>query len=163
MIPAKTMSSPKPVWLQQAIRMFLEDRFKDGDTISHIWLKHALDVQEPRDLGDAERIQWQLLTRIEAFKDWLLEDQQIALENIRGEGYRIVPPREQAKVAAQQAMKLVKKGLDKGNRLMTHTRVTELTTEERRRHTDAHVRLIGVGEIMSRQRKDIFGLFSPKT
>lgn len=161
MIPAKTLSNPKPTWLQQAIRMFLEDRFKDGDTISHIWLKHALEIEEPRDLDDARRIQWQLLARVEAFKDWLLEERQIALENIWGEGYRIVPPREQARVAAQKFMRSVNREFKECNRTMTHTRVNELSTDEKRRHTDAHIRLIGVGEIMTRQRKDIFGLFGP--
>lgn len=156
------MMSTKPTWLQQAIELFTQEGFKDGDIISLMWLHHALDLKEPRTLAEVEECSWVKLTRLKAFQDWLLEDKQIALENIRGEGYRIVPPREQAEVAARKAMKGVKKSLTECSRTITHTRMSLLTPDEKRRHTDAHIRLIGVGEIMSRQRKDIFGLFGPK-
>lgn len=152
----------RPAWLEHAIGLFDSDGFGDGDVISHLWLKHALQVPRPKNLEEAERIQWVMLTRIEAFKDWLLKERKIALLNIRGEGYRIIPPQEQAQVAAQEGMRLVKKGLQKADRIMTHTRLSELNTEERKRHTDAHVRLSGIGEMMARQRRDIFKLFGPR-
>ena len=99
---------------------------------------------------------------MDAFRDWLLVERKIALQNVRGEGYRIVPPSEQAQVAAEEAMRLVRKGLEKGDRLMTHARFDQMEADEKRRHTDAHIRLSGIGEMMTRQKKDMFKLFRQK-
>lgn len=159
MLPQQKESNP--VWLDRAIKMLDSDGRKDGDILSHDWIKYALDVPVAKSVDDADRVQWLLLGRVEAFKDWLLVERKIALQNVRGEGYRLIPPREQAHYAATEAMKMVKKGIVKGDKLMTHVRLSELDAEERKRHTDAHIRLAGVGDMIKRQRKDIFKLFFP--
>lgn len=148
-----------PIWLVHAIDRFDADSREDGDMLTHEWIKWALDVPEPQTLDEAESAQWLLLQRLDAFRDWLLYDRKIALQNIRGAGYRIVPPSEQAQVAAEQAMKLIKKGLDHGDKLMTNTRTDQLTSEERKRHTDAHLRLCGIKDMVRRQKRDVFKLF----
>lgn len=155
------MSKVTESWLQRAIDMFDRDGFKDGDMLSRDWICHALDIPPIRSLDDADRVQWLTLSRVEAFKDHLLTRRNIALRTARGQGYIVVPPSEQAEYAAREAMAMVQKGLQKGSKIMQHTRIDALTDDEKRRHTDAEVRLSGLGQMIKRQRKDVFALFPP--
>lgn len=161
MLPQKQDEKQVPAWMARAIDAFDKDKRKDGDMLTHEWIKWALDIPAPANLEQATEQQWMLLTRLDAFRDYLLIERKIALQNVRGEGYRIVPPSEQAQVAAEAAMKLVKRGLEQGDKLMTHTRTAELSTDEQKRHTDAHLRLCGIKDMVRRQKRDVFELFAP--
>jgi hypothetical protein len=151
--------SNQPTWLQNAINEFNSSNHKDGDILTHDWIKYALNIPEPKNLSEAERIQWLAMGRVEAFKDWLLENRNIAIKSVRGQGYYIVPPRDQARVACQESMKMVSKGLRKGHRMLQHTRIDQLNDDEKRRHTDAEVRMSGITGMIKRQKKDVFRLF----
>lgn len=151
-----------PTWLERAVAIFDRDNRGDGDLLSSDWIRYALDVPVPRDVESAQQNQWLLLARMDAFRNYLLIERKIALQNVWSKGYRIVPPHEQAEIAAREAMGLVRRGLSKGNKLMTHVRDDLLTDEERRRHTDAHVRLSGITDMLNRQRQNIFALFRPQ-
>ena len=83
------------------------------------------------------------------------------LKSVRGKGYWIVPPEDQAQVAAEEAMKLVQKGLERGSRMMEHARMDAMGNEARKRHTDTQVRLLGVGQLMKTQKRDVLRLFNP--
>lgn len=146
-------------WLQRAVDMFDNDRFKDGDLLSRDWIAHALDIPPVRTLQDAERIQWMTLARVEAFKEYLLTERKVALRTARGQGYVVIPPSQQAEYAAREAMGLVQKGLRKGAKIMENTRLDALTDSQKRRHTDAELRLSGLSQMMKRQRRDVFRLF----
>lgn len=148
-------------WLEHAIKEYDRTNHDDGDMLSHDWLAFALQLEKPRHLDEVQEKQWRALSRIDAFRDYLLRDRQVALQNVRGQGYRIVPPSEQARYAAEQAMRQVSKGLEKGSKLLTHTRTAALSDDEKRQHTDAQVKLSGIGQMIKRQRKDVFALFSP--
>lgn len=149
-------------WLQRAVDMFDNDRFKDGDLLSRDWISHALDIPPIRSVQDAERIQWMTLARVEAFKEYLLVERKVALRTARGQGYVVIPPSEQAEFAAREAMGLVQKGLRKGTKIMENTRLDALTDSQKRRHTDAELRLSGLSQMMRRQRRDVFKLFRPQ-
>jgi hypothetical protein len=148
-------------WLQHAIEEYDRTNHRDGDMLSHDWLAYALQLEKPRHLDEVQEKQWQAMSRIEEFRDYLLVDRQVALQNVRGKGYRIVPPSEQARYAAEQAMLQVSKGLRKGHKILTHTRIAELSDEQRRQHTDTEVKLAGIGSMMRRQKRDVFALFKP--
>jgi hypothetical protein len=148
-------------WLEKACGMYDSGNQKDGDILSHDWLRFALDIPKPKNLGEAEEVQWLALARIEAFKEWLLVERKTALKSVRGKGYWIVPPEEQAQVAAEEAMKLVQKGLERGSRMMEHARTELMDNDSRKRHTDAQVRLLGVGQMMKGQKRDVLRLFKP--
>lgn len=154
--------SAQQTWLDRAVALFDGDRFKDGDLLTRDWITHALDIPPARTLEDAERIQWMTLSRVEALKEYLLTNRKIALRTVRGQGYQVVPPSEQAEMASREAMGLVQKGLQKGLKIMENTRMGALTDTERRRHTDAELRLSGLSQMMRRQRRDVFRLFNPE-
>lgn len=143
--------------LESTIEQFMSERFKDGDLISHEWLKWALDINQ-RDMQENEFL---LLERMELFKAELLTVHQVALQNVRGRGYRIVPPAEQARFAAEEAARYMKKGFRKADSLLTHTRRDVLSSDERKRHTDTEIRLASLKGMASKGRRDVFALFNP--
>lgn len=161
MIPEKKEGIPN--WLSKALKVFDLDGKRDGDILSHDWIKYALDIPSATTLDEADTIQWMTLTRVEQFKDYMLTERKIAVQSVRGRGYLIVPPSDQAYYGATEAMRLVKKGLDKGGKILNHTRLDQLDTDERRRHTDAQIRISGIGDMMRRQRKDVLSLISDKS
>lgn len=140
---------------QDAVDLFTRDGFDDGDLLSHEWIRFALDYK-PREHND-----FVLLERMEAFRHVMLTEHQVALQNVRGEGYRVVPPSQQAEFAAREASRYMQKGFRKADALLTHTRRDQLTDDEARRHTDTEVRMASLRGIMRKGKRDVFALFAP--
>lgn len=157
------MKKDTPAWLDRAVNQFDKDDKKDGEILSHYWIKWALDIKDPASLDELQENQWLLLTRFDAFRDYMLTERKIALQNVRGKGYRIVPPTDQAEFAAVETLKTIKNAFDKGDKLMTHCRLGELDTDAQRRHTDAHIKLCGIKDMVKRNKTDIFKLFLPES
>lgn len=149
-------------WLQHAINEFDKNKYSDGDLLSHVWLEWALKLPIPKDLSEVKDCQFVSLNRIITLRDYLLTDRKIALQNVKGKGYRIVPPKEQAELASKTAMSKVISGLRTGAKIMSNTRLQKLTVAERTRHTNAELRLSGIEQIINGQRKNVFKLFNPK-
>lgn len=149
---------PVQEWsLGWAVEQFFAEGFRDGDVVSRDWLKWALDITDQA-LRENEFL---LLERMEAFKSALLLDHKIALQNVKGRGYRVVPPAEQARFAAEEASRHFDKGLRKAERLLSNTRRGALSTDEARRHTDTEVRMAGLRGMINKGNRDVFALFSP--
>lgn len=142
-----------------AVSQFLSESFNYGDTISHEWLKVYLEIPEPETLSDVQRVQFLLLSRVEDFKRQLLEEHRLALESVRGVGYRIVPPNDQAAFAVTEAAKLIQKGIEKGMELLEHARHDEMDESARKRHVDAHIKMAGLQQIATQKRRSVFALF----
>lgn len=140
-----------------AIRQFEVDGFKDGDLVTHEWLRYALDIREdePESLADLKRLQFLVLSRVEDFKDRLLSERQIALESVRGKGYRVVPPKEQAAFAVGTTTGLIEKAVRVGGKILRHTRVSVLTAEERRQHDNVSAKMDSFRTMVSRERKSL--------
>lgn len=149
-------------YLKSAIERFDEDDLKDGDMLTHEWMAWALDIPAVTSLEQVKQNQFLVMERVEEFKNYLLTDRKIALETCRGIGYRIVPPNDQARHAAYESMRMVKRGLEKGIKIITNTRTEELSNDERKTHTDAEVRLIGIAGMMKKQRRDVFALINKR-
>lgn len=148
--------------LEGAVQAFFDKGFKDGEVVSREWLLWALDIPAARSVAQVTEIQWMLMERIEQLKSVLLHEHQILLANVRGKGYLVVPPQDQAKYAVSVSLKEVRKALSKGRDMLENTRVSELSNHERQRHADAHVKLSAIGEMFGRQKRDIFKLFKPQ-
>jgi hypothetical protein len=150
---------PAEQWsLDEAIDQFMEEKFQDGDLISHDWLRMVLDINDAAIAANA----FVVVERMEAFKTVLLDGHQIALQNVRGRGYRVIPPHEQARYAAEEAAKYMSKGLKKADALLTNTRHESLTKDEKRRHTDTQIRIAALSGMISKGKRDVFKLFESK-
>jgi len=164
MLPVKTnsdLSKEKQIVLK-AVKKFLNDDFKDGDIVSMHWLKESLKIKEVTKIEHVTELQWELLIKMEMFKDELLNKHQIALKNIRGSGYMIVPPNKQALYAAEVGLKAFNKGMKKTEKLLDNVRLAQMDNEERRILTDAQVKFSALKGMLNKQRISIFLTFKDK-
>ncbi len=145
--------------LEKAIEQFLADKFSDGQLISHDWLTWALNLPKPRTAQEMVNCQFVILDRVEQFKEALLTQHQIYIVSVRGKGYRIVPPSDQAFIAIDTAMRGVRREFSKCKEVMKHTRIGELDTDQAKRHLDAQVKVSALSGMIGKGKREVFSLF----
>ncbi len=155
-VPGESAETSLEWSVKDAVELFFKDGKRDGDLLSHDWILFALDLRPP----ETREEQFELLERMDAFRTALLREHCIALQNVRGEGYRIIPPGEQAEYAARLAESYFKKGAQKGSDHLRYTRRDQLTHTEARRHTDCEVKMAALSGMVNKGARDIFGLFA---
>lgn len=134
-----------PEW-RQAIRDFLAAGFKEGDIVPHAWFEQHFGM-EPLSpdteitVADYNSRQFSWLRNFDAFRTELLEQHQICLCSVQGEGYRIIPPSEQSALALERFEREAKKSFRKAGLTLKHVRLNELTEAERRENVDAIAKL----------------------
>jgi len=129
-----------PQW-KQAVLDFIESGFEPGVVITHEWLHAHFGMREPKTVEEYKKQELEFLNAFVSFKDELLNDYQIALRSVRGEGYTIVPPREQTKAALDSGRKEIRKALKKTGSWLINIRHDCLTDNERKENTDAIAKL----------------------
>lgn len=134
-----------PEW-RQAVKDFLAAGFKEGGIVSHAWLEEhfgmsKLDDDKPLLPADWNARQFEWLRNIEAFRAELLEEHQVFLSSVFGEGYRLVPPREQTAIAQERFEREAKRSYRKAATTLKHVRAAELTESERKENLDAIARI----------------------
>lgn len=134
-----------PEW-RQAVQDFLAASFKEGDIVQHAWLETHFGMEplrEDQPLLPAEwsARQFEWLRNIEAFRTELLENHQIFLSSVYGEGYRLVPPREQTALAQDRFERDARRSFRKVATTLKHVRVGELSESERKENLDAIARI----------------------
>lgn len=145
--------------LEHAIKLFHADHFEDGQLISHVWLEWALNLPKPATPKEMVNCQFIILDRVEQFKETLLTQHQIYIVNVRGKGYRIVPPSDQAFIAVDAAMQGVRREFSKCQKVMKNTRLRELDADQAKRHTDAQVKVSAITGMIGKAKREVFGLF----
>lgn len=143
-----------PIW-RQALVKFKDAGFTYDEIVPHEWFYNAFDlVMPPEDmpLKAAERVKLAWLGQFDKLKAALLEQHQIALVSEPGLGYRIVPPRDQSKVALATAVADYKKATRKMVDMATHVNTAMLSADERRQHTDNLARIGAFSTMFRRTR-----------
>jgi hypothetical protein len=129
---------------QNALAAFDSADFYPGDIIPMAWFYEHFRVKEPSSRGtiaEFQEEQFRFLGEMDRFQKALAEDYDLALQNVRGEGYRIVPPAEQTEWAMDRAQREFGKALSRAHMRLTHIRLNELTDEQRRQNADAQAKL----------------------
>jgi len=158
MIP-KSIEDKETNIVLNGVDTFLESNYSDGDIVSLHWLKNTLKIDEPKTMEEVKGFQWELLNKVEMFKEELLLNHSIALRNVRGNGYMIVPPYQQAEYAADVGIKAMNKGMKKAERLLENTRTEILDDPDKKRHIDAQVKFSAMKGILNKQKINVFALF----
>ena len=130
-------------WVE-AVEKFVAAEFKPGEAIPHAWFFTAFGIVEPRMCGsfnDSRQAQFQYLTNMEALKTTLLEEHQIALRNVRGVGYAVVPPGEQTEWAMDEARCGIGKALRAAIARASFVQMDALTEAQRKENLDARAKL----------------------
>lgn len=145
--------------LDKALELFFADKFADGQLISHAWLEWALNLPKPKTAQEMVNCQFVILDRVEQFKEALLTKHQIYIVSVRGQGYRIVPPSDQAFIAVDNAMRGVRREFNKCQEVMKNTRFAELDTDQAKRHTDVQVKVSALTGMVGKAKREVFSLF----
>ena len=154
--------SNRPNWFESAIKQYDREGFEDGDMISKEWIDTYLEIPIPQTISEGLSLSIERMQRVEMLKDFLLTERDIALETVRGKGYRIVPPKEQSLYAIETCMKHVNKGLEKGMKISQHTRMHRLDIDQQRRHVDTQIKMRSLSDFVNRKNKDLFSAFKLK-
>ena len=133
-----------PRW-RQAVQDFLGE-FKYGDVVTHDWLENRFGMPQQKETArmtpaQFRERQFDWLANIEAFKSELLEDHQVLLHSVRGEGYRWVPPHEQTALATKEFERDARRAFRSAGGRLRNVRLAELTDDQRRANTDAAAKI----------------------
>lgn len=105
--------------------------FSDGDLISHEWLKKkfcikkldANDFESSDDFLEAVKLQqFEYMSLVENLRDMLIQDFNVCIKNVVGEGYSIIPPKEQTKYGFDLLTKEISKTFRDCNKIMNNVR-----------------------------------------
>lgn len=135
-----------PPWREAIKRLFKAKRLTPGTVFTHRELYDMFMIKYPeRDVpispAELAKVELQYLSQLKGFETALLEEHQVALANVKGEGYRIVPPHEQTPWAERQGIAEVRKAIRKLTHRLTNVDFTQLGTEDRKANADALARL----------------------
>ena len=132
-----------PLW-RLTVDRFLAAGYKADDVIRHAWFYESLGLEEPSSTTPnaiAEKTNWQYCAGMERVRRLLLEDHQIFLVNVRGVGYRWVPPGEQTGVAMQEWEQDLKGATREAGRRFLNVAHEALTDAQRKENSEALAKL----------------------
>ena len=147
-----------PAWRNAAAELF-SGAYTYGDVISHEALREALRLPEPT--GKLSREEWEawrlaLVAQVDSLADWLLEEKNMCLRNIQGQGYQIVEPAEQTEFAMKQGRKKIRSELRKMGRRLSFVDRDALSQDERKANADALARLSFMEQQFKRAKRRRF-------
>ena len=114
-----------------AVESFLNAKFAPGHVVPRAWFVKEFGLREPQTLEESKRFMFDFMADMDHFRDWLLIEHKVHFQTIRGEGYRVVPPAEQADVAVRLYTAKIGKALEGMGKHLTHIDLSSLTDTER--------------------------------
>jgi len=136
-----TTPDGSPTWVtiavDAAVRKYFTDNKTYGSMLTKEWLCNALAVVDPETTNSKEAYKeanWRWWQAFDGFSKEMLTKHNVALANVRGNGYRVVNPQEQAKWAATEGLDDVKSALSKMSARIKHTNMSVLNPAERAEH-----------------------------
>ena len=147
-----------PPWRNAAVELFGE-RYGYGDVVPHEELQAALMLPKPTGritVDEYEEWRLSLLSQVDALGTFLLEEKNMCLKAVPGQGYMIVEPAKQTDYALEHGMKRVKSELRKMGRRLTFIDRSALTHEDARKNADALARLSFLQQMASKAKRKRF-------
>lgn len=134
-----------PIW-KQAVKDFLAANLPPGTVIPLNWFEGHFQMEPLDDIATLTAVefrqrQFTWLRNMEEFKRELLEEHQICLLSVHGEGYRVVPPGEQTAATTDRFEREVKKAYRQAAVRLKNVQIDRLTEAERRENVDAVAKL----------------------
>jgi hypothetical protein len=152
-----------PAWREAVTRLVRDHRLKPDTLFEFAELYELFLIKRPlptTPLAEAEKAKLQFLAQFVEFEEALLTEHQVALANVRGVGYRIVPPAEQTAWAERHGISEVRKAVRKLSERLTNVDYTAIGADERKANADALARLGMLGGMLKQATE--FKLFPKK-
>jgi hypothetical protein len=142
-----------PAWREAITRLSKSNRLAPGILFTHRELYEMFIVKYPeRDIpitpAELAKLELQYLNQLQGFQTALLQEHQVALANVKGEGYRIVKPSEQTPWAERQGVNEIRKAIRKLAERLTNVDFLALGAEDRKVNADALARLGMLGGML---------------
>lgn len=147
-----------PPWRNAAAELFAS-KYTYGDIVPHSELQAALMLPKPTGKITVEEYEeWRLslLAQVDALGTFLLEEKNMCLKAVPGQGYMIVEPAKQTEYALEHGMKRVKSELRKMGRRLSFIDRSALTHEDARKNADALARLSFLQQMANKARRSRF-------
>lgn len=144
-----------PPWRNAAAELFA-DRYTYGDVVPHDVLQASLGLPKPQGkitVDEYEAWRLGLLSQVDALASFLLEERNMCLKAIPGQGYMIVKPSEQTEYALGHGMKRVKSELRKMGRRLSFIDRSALSHEDARKNADALARLAFLQSMANKRKR----------
>jgi hypothetical protein len=125
----ESISTDSPEWIILVERVVNE--FEIGQLIPHEWLRQMFQINELNmsEYPDSKAFimavqqqQFEFLSIFESLRRDILRNHSFLLVNIRGQGYRIIHPKDQTQYAYDQLVKDVAKSFKEAGDIMSHVR-----------------------------------------
>ena len=134
-----------PPW-KEAVRKFRAERFAPGYIIPLEWFWDAFGEIDPDKEAsmppqEYKRRKLFFIAQLQLLQDELLEQDDIALSNVFGKGYQVVPPREQTKFAIERAKRAIGREITKASKTLEHIKMEELSTAEKEENMQARSKI----------------------
>ena len=129
-----------------ALSKLVTEGIHPGKIITNAWIEEALGLNK-----SAKDYVWKRLQRFEEFRGRLLVEHKIDLKNIRGQGYMVVAPEDQTRIAMDDTVRGIGKAIQKGQARVTNVDIAKLSDESRKENADAMARLAGLGSMTKKQ------------
>jgi hypothetical protein len=140
-----------PAWREAISRLVRDKRLMPDTLFEFAELYELFLIKRPlpsTPLAEAEKLKLQFLAQFVDFEEALLTEHQVALANVRGVGYRIVPPAEQTTWAERHGIAEVRKAVRKLSDRLTNVDFIALGAEDRKANADALARLGMLGGML---------------
>lgn len=143
---------------KQAAKQFAETNFPLGEVIPRSWFYAAFDIEQPMATTPykrASQLELAFLNQFKIMEKHLRDEYCIVLEVVRTEGYRIIPPKEQAKHGYTKTVNGIVKSIKDGMDIITSVDRSKLTNDdERREQAEYQARMSQIAELhLRRQRR----------
>jgi len=141
-----------PAW-KNAVEIVAKD-FKEGDLLTMDWIHTNFKIKKPTagTFDSFQKYQFEFLAAMDGFKNELLEIHQIAIANVRGEGYRILQPKEQTGYSEKKFIDDMKKSVKKAVSILSNIKFDCLSDQERKENADAKGRIAAVYTMSKKQK-----------
>lgn len=134
----------------------IRDEFDYGDVVPLDYLMALVNDPKPKEgdtAKDFERWSLRRMTHVGSVGMILLEEYKICLSNVRGVGYELIKPKNQADYALNRTMARIADEINNGQKIVTNINITVLSEPERN-HAQAvenHIKIMN--SLMANQIK----------
>lgn len=128
-----------PGW-RNAYDLFEKADFAYGHLVTDEWLTEAFSMPAAPATGTKQEFdRWELrfLSNFKRFEREVADRLSLCFERVQSEGYRVLHPKAHARRALEQLHHENVKALRRSGRMLTATRLQELTPAERMEHLNA--------------------------
>lgn len=139
----------------QAVDDAIED-FYYGDIISIEWLYVHFDLHPPK-IGTHDQFktyQLKFLSAMDGFRELLLTEHKIMLQNVRGEGYLLVNPNEQTQIAWDKLKTEISRQINKAEAKITNINMAMLSDKAKQHNIEHQAKLSTIKAFNKQIRKE---------